>query len=264
MKKEFNYIYGPVPSWRLGSSLGIDLLSQKEKICNFDCVYCQLGPGKGYTLERRVYVSVKDVIKELDSLPDIGIDYITFSGRGEPSLAGNLGEVIGEIKLVRKEPIAVLTNSFLMGQKRVREELLGADLVVAKLDAFSQASLKKINKPDDSIVFSNILEGIKEFRDIYKGRLALQMMFTEYNKNHFFDLIDLASYIKPDEVQINTPLRHCSVKPLSRQDITRIKNEFYYACSKPEIVSVYDERAGKDISSISNEDTLKRRGKVLG
>jgi wyosine [tRNA(Phe)-imidazoG37] synthetase (radical SAM superfamily) len=262
MKHDFKYIYGPVPSWRLGSSLGIDLLSQDEKICNFDCVYCQLGKVNNYTVEHKVYVDIKDVLEELNSLPKVGIDYITFSGRGEPSLADNLGEAIKQVKLVRKEPIAILTNSSLMSKETVREELSRADFVAAKLDAYSQKSFKAINNPDASVVFSSILEGIKEFRDNYSGRMALQMMFTHDNKNNIHDLADLANYIKPSEVQVNTPLRPCGVKPLKREEISRIKNELSYACKGIEIMSVYDERPVNDIKSISDEDTLKRRGKV--
>jgi wyosine [tRNA(Phe)-imidazoG37] synthetase (radical SAM superfamily) len=261
-KREFKYIYGPVPSWRLGSSLGIDLLSQDEKICNFDCVYCQLGKVNDYTVEHKVYVDIKDVLEELNSLPEVGIDYITFSGRGEPSLAGNLGEAIRQVKLIRKEPVAVLTNSSLMDNESVREELSAADFVVAKLDAFSQKSLNEINNPDRSIVFSSILEGIRDFKNYYSGKLALQMMFMPSNKEHIFSLIDLANYIKPDEVQINTPLRPCGISPLAKEEIYQIKEEFQRICRGIDIVSVYDDRQAKDISSISDKDTLRRRGKV--
>ena len=96
--RQFKYIYGPVPSWRLGSSLGIDLLSQEKKICNFDCIYCQIGKTESYTAERKVYIPVKKVIDELKFVPLVNIDYITLSGRGEPTLAKNLGEVIDAIK----------------------------------------------------------------------------------------------------------------------------------------------------------------------
>jgi wyosine [tRNA(Phe)-imidazoG37] synthetase (radical SAM superfamily) len=262
IKREFKYIYGPVPSWRLGSSLGIDLLSQDEKICNFDCVYCQLGKVNDYTVEHKVYVDIEDVLDELNSLPGVGIDYITFSGRGEPSLAGNLGEAIKQVKLVRKEPIAVLTNSSLMDRQSVREELFAADFVVAKMDAFSQISLQEINKPDSSIVFSSILEGIKDFRNNYTGKLALQIMFMDANKKHVLSLIDLANYIKPDEIQINTPLRPCGIAPLTKKEIFQLKEEFQRICRGIDIVSVYDDRQGKDIFSISDKDTLRRRGKV--
>lgn len=262
MKKGFQYIYGPVPSWRLGSSLGIDLLSQAEKICNFDCLYCQLGQNKKYTLERKAYVPIKEVIDELGELPDTNIDYITFSGRGEPTLAANLGEGIKAVKLIRKEPVAVLTNGSLMGMDEVRKEIISADFVVAKLDAYSPESLREINRPAEGIEFGNVLEGIKTFKKSFKGKLALQMMFIDNNKNDVDKLIYLANYIKPDEVQVNTPLRPCGIKALTKEEILTIKNSFIASCKGVNVVSAYDERANKNIVSLSDEDTLKRRGKV--
>lgn len=242
--------------------MGIDLLSQEEKICNFDCVYCQIGVTKKHTAERKIYVPVERFMEELGGLPDTNIDYITFSGRGEPALAANLGEAIKAVKSVRKEPIAVLTNSSLIGENGTREELALADFIVAKLDACSPESLREINRPAEGIEFNRILGGVKEFKKVYHGKLALQIMFIENNKEDVNKYIYLANYIQPDEVQVNTPLRHCNVKPLARQEVLKIKDCFISACKGINIVSVYDERAFKDIVSISDEDTLKRRGKL--
>jgi len=262
MKSEFKYIYGPVPSWRLGSSLGIDLLLQEDKICNFDCVYCQLGPNKKHTVERKVYVPVEKIIKELGELPDTSIDYITFSGRGEPTLAANLGEGIKAVKLIRKELIAVITNASLIGSDEVRKKLILADFVIAKLDACSQELLQEINRPACGIEFGGIVEGLKAFKKNYQGKLALQMMFISNNKNYLSKFIYLANYIKPDEIQVNTPLRPCNVKPLTKEEVLKIKDYSISACKAINVVSVYDERTIKDIVSLSDADTLKRRGKV--
>lgn len=270
MIKDFKYIYGPVSSWRLGSSLGIDLLSQEAKTCNFDCIYCQLGKTDAYINKSRLYVPTHEIIKELGALPKIEIDYITFSGRGEPTLAENLGEVIKEIRKIRKEPIAVLTNSSLMDKKDVRKALALADFVAVKLDACSQELLKGINRPAPKIEFSDLLNGIKSFTKEYHGRLALQIMFMEENKDKIAELAYLANYVKPDEIQINTPLRPCDTRPLSKEDIFKIKEYFEYFLFESEssfsgkgieIISVYDARAHKEAFSISSEDTLKRRGK---
>jgi wyosine [tRNA(Phe)-imidazoG37] synthetase (radical SAM superfamily) len=262
MKDKFKYIYGPVPSWRLGSSLGIDLLSQKEKICNFDCIYCQLGKTKRLTVERKTYVSADEFIKEFKALPDIKIDYSTFSGRGEPTLAENLGDSIKKLRLIRREPIAVITNGSLIGIDEVRKELAPADFVIVKLDAYSQESLRELNRPSQGIEFNSILSGIKEFRKIYAGKLALQIMFIEENKEKVNEYVYLSNYIKPDEVQINTPLRHCNIKPLTKGEIVKIRDHFILAGKGFNIVSVYDDKAPKRVVSVSNEDTLKRRGKV--
>lgn len=128
-------------SWRLGSSLGIDPLSKGEKVCTFDCVYCQIGKTKLLTDKRETFVTVRDIVEELDSLPPIEIDYITFSGTGEPTLAENLGQMMKAIKKIRNEKIAVLTNSSLMHREDVQKDLFTADLVVAKLDASSKTFL---------------------------------------------------------------------------------------------------------------------------
>jgi wyosine [tRNA(Phe)-imidazoG37] synthetase (radical SAM superfamily) len=261
MKNTFKYIYGPVPSWRLGSSLGIDLLSQKGKVCNFDCIYCQVGPSKRLIYDRKIYVTAEEVIDELGELPDIQVDYITFSGRGEPTLAVNLGEVIRAVKLIRKEKIAVLTNSLLMTRDDVKKDLAMADFVIAKLDAYSQESLSLINRPSERVGFGSILEGIKEFRKNYLGRLALQIMFLESNKQSISEYAYLVNCINPDEIQVNTPLRYSSVAPLAKEEILKIKEYFISACKGVDIISVYDERKINYVRSISDEETLKRRGK---
>ena len=257
-KKHFKYIYGPVPSWRLGSSLGIDLLSGKEKACTFDCIYCQLGKTKSLTTKRRLYVPTEKVIQEIKALPRVQIDYITFSGRGEPTLAINLGEAIKAIRKLRKEPIAVLTNSSLMHRKDVREELSLVDLVAVKLDADSQKFLKLINQPANKIKFTTILKGIKQFRKEYQGKLALQIMFMDKNKDIAKNIAKLAESIQPDEIQINTPRRPCAIKPLSRKAILEIKKHF----SEINAFSLYDAKR-KKVRPVSAKDTMLRRGKVL-
>lgn len=261
MTTNYKYIYGPVASWRLGSSLGVDLLSQEDKICDFNCIYCQLGPTLCYTTKRQYFVPVKEIIKEIKTLPPVHIDYITFAGSGEPTLARNLGQAIKAVKAISKVPIAVLTNSSLLHIDRVRKELLPADYVSVKLDASSPDSLQMINEPDKTIQFARLLSGIIGFRKQYQGYLALQIMFLEQYKNDADKMISLINDIKPDEVQVNTPLRKCAVKPLAKKDIIKIKKAIAAACKRIAVVSVYDKKEQLDIHSISTEATLKRRGK---
>lgn len=255
MKKNYKYIYGPVASWRLGSSLGIDPVSQAEKVCTFDCVYCQAGEKQASAKEREIFVPAKAIIEEIVSLPPVNIDYITFSGKGEPTLAKNLGEIIGEIRKIRKERIAVITNASLISRRDVQQDLRLTDFVMAKLDACSGDLLGKINRPSGIIGFNNILRGIDEFRIGYKGRFALQIMFVEGNKGFAEKIADIARTIKPDEVQLNTPLRPCLVKPLAKKDMDEIKKYF----DGMNIVSVYDADR-KKTEALNKEDTLKRRG----
>ncbi|MBU1007059.1 MAG: radical SAM protein [Candidatus Omnitrophica bacterium] len=255
MRNSYRYIYGPVPSWRLGSSLGVDLISREDKVCSFDCGYCQIGETKVFSDKRQVLVPTEDILKEIKTLPDVRIDYITFSGRGEPTLAANLGEVITGIRKIRKEKIAVITNSSLMSRHDVRKDLALADFVMAKMDAHCAESLLKVNKPVKSVTFATIVDGIKKFKSDYKGKLALQIMFTAKNKDYAGDIASVAKDIGPDEVQINTPLRPSAEKPLSRQDIDAIKPYF----KDMKVISVYDiEKTKTDI--INKEATLKRRG----
>jgi len=256
-KKKYKSIYGPVPSWRLGASLGIDPISMQQKVCSFDCLYCQIGTTLALSDKRQLFVKSEDILKELNSLPPVKIDYITFAGAGEPTLAVNLGEMIQDIKKTRKEKIAVISNASLFYREDVRRDLLLADLVVAKLDASNQEILTAINQPIKTSNMENIISGIKAFKLIYKGRLALQIMFIEQNKEQAQAIAAIAKEINPDEVQINTPLRPSKVKPLSKTELDKIEGYF----KGLQVVSVYNAEK-KMVDSLSDEDTLKRRGKV--
>jgi len=256
--KEFKYIYGPVYSWRLGRSLGVDVLSRSDKACTFDCTYCQLGRTRIYTTKRKIFVPTKEIIKEIKALPKVNIDYITFSGRGEPTLAKNLGEVIREIKKIRSEKIAVLTNSSLMPDDQVKKELKLADEVICKLDGSSLATFTLVSKPDSGIRFESVKEGIIKFRSIFKGKLSLQLMFVKENKDEAQAMAKIASEVKVDEIQINTPTRSQEVEALSESEIQKIKSYF----SRFNVISVYD-KPRKSIKPISGEGTLRRgRGDV--
>ncbi|MBN2755360.1 MAG: radical SAM protein [Candidatus Goldbacteria bacterium] len=255
---DYKYIYGPVPSWRLGSSLGIDPLSQKEKICTFDCAYCQIGKTKFFTEKRDVFVETKDIIEEIKKLPKVHIDYITFSGRGEPTLASNLGEMIRAVKEIRKEKTAVITNSSLLNLYEVQSDIAAADFVVAKLDAVSDDVYKKLNNAVKGPDIKTIIQSLKAFRKKYKGRLALQIMFIKDNKDSALEIAKIAKKIGADEIQINTPLRPCAVKPLSREEIEDICRVF----KGMNTINVYDSHK-TDVKPVSGSDTMIRRGKVL-
>jgi wyosine [tRNA(Phe)-imidazoG37] synthetase (radical SAM superfamily) len=254
MKNDLKYIYGPVPSWRLGRSLGVDLISG-ENICSFDCIYCQLGRTVKHTKERGIFVRTEDILEELDKLPKkVGMDYITLSGTGEPTLALNLGKVIRGIKKRFDVPVAVLTNSSLFSDPAVRKDLSFADLVVAKLDAVNDEVLAMINRPTGGIFFEDILRWVKRFSADNPGKLALQIMFVQKNKRYASLLAKIAKDINPKEVQINTPLRPCSVKPLLPDELSEIK-EFFHPLKS---YSVYDIMRPK-AKPMSVRQTKKRR-----
>lgn len=199
-------VYGPVQSWRVGKSLGIDLL-YVNSICSFRCVYCQLGKINEHTLERKIYVPTEKVIADLSASLWQEADVITFSGNGEPTLAANLGEVIQQIKTFTGKPIVVLTNATLLNDPAVRNDLQGADKIFCKLDAATDRTLQLTDRPVAGITIRSIAEGIKMLRKEYKGHLAIQTMLLPVNENDATALAALLNEIRPDEVQLNTPSR---------------------------------------------------------
>lgn len=231
-------VYGPVPSWRLGRSLGVDLICQMDgKICSFDCIYCSLGKTPERTIERRNFVDIREMKEELGkALQEVETDYITFSGTGDPALAENLGNAIEVAKEIANIPIAVLTNSALMIESDVREDLAEADEIVGSLDASNGELFKKINRPHPDLNFRDFVKGLREFRRKYKGKLDLEIMFLRENREFSNKIAKIAKSIEPDEVQINTPLRASPTEPLSSGEIEEIMNDFGELNSR----SVYD------------------------
>lgn len=248
-------IYGPVPSWRLGRSLGIDLLSTKGKTCSYDCVYCQLGKTINPSIRRREFVSNDEVATALEQVREVAADYATFSGMGEPTLASNLGQAIQLVKSILRLPVAILTNSSLMLREDVRQELSQADVVVAKVDAPNEGLFRQINSPYVRYTLDDILQAIKLFRTSYQGKLALQMMFTETNKDCAPEMARIAEELAPDEVQINTPIRPCGAKPLNPEEIAAIGNEF---SGIKRVVTVY-QMPKPEVTPLNLKETLRRR-----
>lgn len=248
-------IYGPVASWRLGRSLGIDLLSTRGKTCSFDCLYCQLGRTVHPLAERREFVSMARLTSELDRTGPVEADYATFSGVGEPTLAGNLGDAIETVRRVLKLPIAVLTNSSLMPDEGVRRDLARADVVVAKLDAPAEDIFRLVNRPTGPYSLQEILRGIKLFGRQRRGLLALQVMFIRENRGCAALMAKLAEDISPDEVQINTPLRECAVDPLPPEELAAIKNEFKGLGA---VATAYEARRPR-VTPMNAAETIRRR-----
>ncbi len=203
-------IYGPVPSRRLGFSLGVDIVPFKT--CTLDCIYCQLGRTTLRTVRRREYIGKKDVLKEIRKClrNHKFIDYITFAGSGEPTLNPGIGGIIAGIKEMTDTPVAVLTNGTLLYRRDVRRDLLGADLVVPSLDSATVRGFGKINRPYSSLDVGRIIDGIVKFRREYKGKLWLEIMFVKgYNDTdaEIDGLRKAVKAIKPDRVHLNTVVR---------------------------------------------------------
>ena len=252
-------VYGPVSSWRLGRSLGVDLICQERgKVCSFDCVYCSLGKTTELTTKRRVFVPTELVARELEKvMGKVEADIVTFSGTGEPTLAQNLGDAIKIARKVSGLPVAVLTNSSLMTKKDVRRDLAKADIVKGKLDAPSEELFNKVNQPHEGIILQEIIEGMKGFREEFKGKFALEVMFIPENMYFSKQIADIMRAIEPDEVQINTPLRPSPVRPLTRKELKEVQGSFegmnfrsVYEAEKPKIRRVVGKKKVKRLKRV--------------
>lgn len=227
------YVYGPVRSWRSGTSLGIDPIGDIST-CSFNCVYCQLGKIQKITTKSKIYVPTEFILEDLKKLEELGefryedLDVITFAGSGEPTLAENLAELIAGIKdlyapRARQVPISVLTNATTLMNPAIRDGLLTADQISLKLDAYDDESLKKINQPADGITMDTIINGIKLLVIDSKAltqpapKLQLQIMLMpkilEQEKNYTKKLADLILELNINHLQLNTPSRP---KPISK------------------------------------------------
>jgi wyosine [tRNA(Phe)-imidazoG37] synthetase (radical SAM superfamily) len=238
-------IYGPVPSRRLGFSLGIDIIPSKT--CSLDCIYCQLGPTTQKTVQRKEYISWRKILSQIKNVLSSGqrIDYLTFSGSGEPTLNSALGKLIREIKKITSIPVAVLTNSSLLSRKSVRKALMDANLVVPSLDTTNQEVFTKINRPHPSLKAEQILEGLKKFRQEFKGSIWLEIMLVKSindSPSHIINLKEVIKEIKPEKVQLNTVVRPPSEEfayPLSLKELEKIKDTLGNNC---EIIAEFKKK----------------------
>ena len=207
---EKSLIYGPVPSRRLGLSLGIDLVPYK--ICPFDCIYCQIGRTPRTTVERRAYVPAGEILKQFREKLSAGItaDHITLGGSGEPTLNSEIGQVIDGIQQACDIPVAVLTNGATLGNSAVREALLAADVVLPSLDAPDASVFKFVNRPHPDVSFQSTVDGLVAFRKAYSGRIWLEIFFVPGGNTSETQLLGfkkLIERIAPDRVHLNTAVR---------------------------------------------------------
>jgi wyosine [tRNA(Phe)-imidazoG37] synthetase (radical SAM superfamily) len=207
-----NYVFGPVPSRRLGQSLGIDTIPLKT--CNWNCIYCQLGRTVPLTNERREYFPCEDILAEVEEalarhLPG-EIDWLTFVGSGEPTLHSGLGKLIAGVKAMSDLPVAVITNGALLYVPQVRVALLEADAVLPSLDAGSPRLYRQINRPHPETTFERLVNSLILFRREYRGKLWIEVMLIQDLNDSDQALDDLAALLKriqPDEIHINLPTR---------------------------------------------------------
>jgi len=227
------YIYGPVPSRRLGLSLGLSITPHKT--CDFDCVYCQQGKTSQTTLERKEYIPISEVLDELRAWvlnhaeEEKKLDYITISGSGEPTLNTEVGRLIQEIKKISARPVAVITNSSLLGDASIRKELLSADLIVPSLDAVTEQTFQKIDRPHPGIKIEDIISGLVELRKEFSGKIWLEVMLASGindDLRYIKKLKEIADKINPDKIQLNSPVRttaEAGIIPVAEIKLKRIK-----------------------------------------
>ena len=225
------YTYGPVPSRRLGLSLGVDLVP--KKICTYDCIYCQIGRPTLQTVERKEYVPARSILLDVEqSLREWGekIDYIAISGSGEPTLNSAIGEIIQGIKKLTTTSVAVITNSSLLHLEEVRQALRAADVIMPSLDAVTPSVFQTINRPLPFLEIEQIIQGLAAFRGEYKGQIWLEILLCRGINDageEIERMREAIHIIRPDKVQLNTVVRpgvEDYAAALSPDQMEQIKN----------------------------------------
>jgi wyosine [tRNA(Phe)-imidazoG37] synthetase (radical SAM superfamily) len=260
------HIFGPVPSRRLGRSLGVDLVPYKT--CTFNCIYCDLGRTTHKTISRQPYVSPEEIQMELDQTLkglDRKPDYITLSGSGEPTLNQQLGEIVQIIKSLTSIPLAVITNGSLLFMEKVRKNLLEADVVLPSLDVVNPFIFEHINRPHPSLSIIDIIWGLIQFREEYQGQIWLEIVLCRGindDKEEIERLKETIERIKPDRIQLNTPTRPPAedfAYPLTHNQLEEIQKRLG---DKAEAISEFVAPLGEELNSVKDTEILnliKRR-----
>lgn len=233
---KYKYLFGPVPSRRLGRSLGVDIIPLKT--CTQNCIYCQLGKDAPQILERKKYAPIGSVLEELKSKIADGLeaDFITISGSGEPTLHSGLGELIRGIRAVTRIPVAVITNGTLLSRPDVRTDCGLADVVLPSLDAGDMETFQKMNHPHPDLDFEQYVDGLVRFRSEYAGQIWLEVFFCEginTTEQAISNLKTRIAQVAPDKIQVNT-----SVRPVVHPEAARVEPE-----RLEQIALALDERA---------------------
>lgn len=259
------YIYGPVPSRRLGFSLGIDIIP--FKLCNFDCIYCQLGKTTNKTIERKKYSPSDEILQEVKDVLKMNgrVDYLTFSGSGEPTLHSGIGYLINELKKITQIPVTVFTNGSLLFRADVQKDLLRADVILPSLCAATQVVLEKINRSHPSLTIDAIIQGLITFRKRYNGKIWLEIMLVRGVNDSLVEITKLQEVVKkiePDKIHLNTVVRPPGeeyASPLLIAELIKIKEYFGDKC---EIIAEFKGKK-EGLYSPNKEDqilnVIKRR-----
>ena len=249
-----NLIYGPVPSRRLGLSLGVDLVPYK--VCSYDCVYCQIGKTPETTLERRPYVTAEIIAPQLEKRLNTGArpDYITLGGSGEPTLNSDIGEIIQKIRKITDIPIALLTNGSLFMDANVRNDIRKADVVLPSFDACDADIFLKINRPHGGIVFEDTAAGLIDFRKEYQGIIWLEIFFVDginADEDTVKRYLPWMEKFKPDKIHLNTAVRPTAESGISPLQEVKLMRFAEILGEKAEVIATFSRmNTGQHTTSI--------------
>jgi len=276
------YLFGPVNSRRLGISQGIDLVP--PKVCNLNCIYCEIGATTTLTCERREYIPIPELLAEIDTVladPELmaRLDVFTITGSGEPTLNSGIGKLIAYLKEHSEKPVVVLTNGSLLNLAEVRRDLALADIVIPSLDSAREESYRRINRPAACSPLASLIDGLIAFRREFSGKFWLEILLASGINDSPEDVAALAAAvgkIRPDKVQLNTVARpplESFARPLTRArleeiaallpgpveilvDFTTREREKFRDISEKEIIAMLKRRpcTGEDVSEALNLD----------
>ncbi len=259
------YVFGPVPSRRLGRSLGVDLIPPKT--CSFDCIYCQIGRTTNKTIERREYVPLDIVVEQIEKAltKEVKPDYITLAGSGEPTLYSKMGELIDAIHKITDVPVDILTNGSLLWDERVLSEAAKADLIIPSLDFGDAETLRKINRPAEGLDFDKIISGLQQLCNECREKVWIEVFIVKGindSEEHIKKIADIIKTLKPTKVQLNTAVRPTAesyAAALQEEQLNRLAEIFE---PRAEIIADFPEAEFPRQTAIQTEEIvemLKRR-----
>ena len=264
-----NFCYGPVPSRRLGRSLGIDVLPSKT--CNYQCIYCQLGRTTNFTNSRMDFFPKEQIMGEMEIAirnHEQKTDFITFVGSGEPTLYKSLKDLILYVKEITKKPICVITNGSLLFEEEVQDALLLADVILPSLDAGNNKDFIKINRPHPTLNFDSIIKGLADFQKQYEGKFWLEVMLMKGindDEKSLLQIKEKIDLINPDRIDINFPIRPPTEKWVSFPDkgvVPLLREIFgnYYDMNYPEFgeFDVYSTNFKKEFLAIIQRHPMRQ------
>ncbi len=233
------HVFGPVPSRRLGLSLGVDLIPAKT--CSFDCLYCQVGKTTNMTMDPIPHVSAMEVAKEVEEKLIKNVpDAITLAGSGEPTLHSNIDQVIASIKKITKTKIAILTNGSLLWRDDIRKRVLGADIILPTLTSAFDSTFRAIHRPHSGLEHARIVNGLEKLRQDFKGQLFLEVVLLagiNDTEEEVKGLKALIERINPDRIQLNTIVRPPADSRAISLDIKKMEEIMVFFGEKTEIVA---------------------------